>query len=106
MPGELNVAHQKKIIIVRAIKSKLPSEFSQFLSCGENRNRLIELLFEVIKNKREEVLEMLRCDELVLSREGECKLLTHIEGRTYEQLLSTQEEADTKIIAHAVEILH
>ena len=49
---------------------------------------------------------MLRCDELVLSREGECNLLTHIEEKTYDQLLSTQEEADTKIIAHAVEILH
>ena len=95
-----------KKIIVRSMKSKLPSEFSQFLSCGENKNRLIELLFEVIKNEREEVLEMLRCDELVLSREGECKLLTHIEEKTYDQLLSTQEEADTKIIARAVEILH
>ena len=88
------------------MKLKLPSEFSQFLSCGENKNRLKELLFEVIKNEREEVLEMLRCDELVLSREEECKVLTHIEEKTYDQLLSTQEEADTKIIAHAVEILH
>ena len=34
MPRELNVAHQKKIT-VRSMKSKLPSEFSQFLSCGE-----------------------------------------------------------------------
>ena len=64
MPRELNVAHQTKIT-VRSMKSKLPSEFSQFLSCGENKNILIEL-FEVIKNEREEVLEMLRCDELVL----------------------------------------
>ena len=87
------------------MKSKLPSEFSQFLSCGENKNRLIELLFEVIKNEREEVLEMLRCDELVLSREGECKLLTYIKEKIYDQLLSNQEEADTKIIAHAVEVL-
>ena len=102
MPRELNVAHQKKLI-VRSMKSKLPSQFSQFLSCGENKNRLIELLFEVTKNERK-VLEMLRCDELVLLRE--CKLLTHIEEKTYDQLLSTQEEADTKIIAHAVEILH
>ena len=93
------------IIIVRSMKAKLPSEFSQFLSCGENKNRLIELLFEVIKNKREEVLEMGRCDEL-LSREGKCKLLAHIEEKTYDQLLSTQEEADIKIFGHAVEILH
>ena len=33
-------------------------------------------------------------------------MLTHIEEKAYHQLLSTQEEADTKIIAHAVEILH
>ena len=49
---------------------------------------------------------MLRCDKLVLSRVGECKLLTHIKGKTYDRLFGTQEEADTKIIAHAVEILH
>ena len=62
-------------------------------------------MFEVIKNEREEVLEMLRCDELVLWREGECKLLTNIGEKTYDQLLSTQEEADTKIIAHEVKTL-
>ena len=88
------------------MKSKLPSDFSQFLSCGENKNRLIELLFEVIKNERKEVLEILRCDELVLSRKRECKLLTHFEEKAYDQLLSIQEAADTKTIAQAVEILH
>ena len=73
MPRELNVAHKKKF--VRSIKSKLLSEFSQFLPCGENNNRQIELLFEVIKNEREEVLEMLICDGVVLSREGEISCL-------------------------------
>ena len=67
------------------MKSKLLSEFSQFLPCGENKNRKIELLFEVIKSEREEVLEMLRCDGVVLSREGERKLLTHIEEKTLEE---------------------
>ena len=88
------------------MKSKLPSEISRFLSCGKNKNRLIELLFEVIKNEREEVLEMLRCDELLISREGESRLLAHFKEKIYDQLLSTQEEADTKIIGHAVEMLH
>ena len=88
------------------MKSKLPSEISQFLSCGKNKNRLIELLFEVIKNEREEVLEMLRCDELLISREGESRLLAYFEEKIYDQLLSTQEEADTKIIEHALEMLH
>ena len=86
--------------------SKLPSDFSQFLPYGENKNRLIELLFEVIKNEREEVLETLRCDELVLSKKGESKLLSHFEEKAYDQLLSIQEAADAKTIAHAVEILH
>ena len=95
-----------KKIIVKSMKSKLSSEFGQFMSCGENKSRLIELLFEVIKSEREDVLEMLRCDALVLSRERECKVLTHLEEKPYSQLLTTQEEADTKIIAHAVEFLH
>ena len=104
MPRELNVAHQKNNCQINEVEASF--RVSQFLSCGEIKNRLIELLFEVIKNEREEVLEMLRCDELVLSREEECKVLIHIEEKTYDQLLSTREEADTKIIAHAVEILH
>ena len=79
--------------IVRSMKSKLPSEISQFLSCGKNKNRL-------------KVLEMLKCDELVISREGECRLLTQIEEKIYDHLLSAQEEADTKIIGHVVEMLH
>ena len=99
MPRVLNVAHNRgEKIIVRSMNSKLPSELSQFLSYGENKNRLIELLFEAINNEREEVLEMLRCDELVLSREGECKLLTHIDEKTYDQLLNTHERQTPKLL--------
>ena len=51
-----------KKVIVRSLKSKLPSEFSQFLSCGENKNRLIELLFEVIKTKGKKIW---RCYDVI-----------------------------------------
>ena len=66
--------------IVRSMKSKLPSEISQFLSCGKNKNRL-------------KVLEMLRCDELVISREGDVGCLLKLKKKymiTYSALKRKQ----------------
>ena len=95
-----------KKVLVKSSKSKIPGEFSsKFLSCGDNKTRMIELLFETIENERDEVLETLRSEEIVLSREGECKKITSSEIQPFDRLLSTQEEADTKVIAHAVEFL-
>ena len=63
-------------------------------------------MFETFEKEKEEVLEMLRCTQLVLSREGSCKMLTSTSSDTYDPLFSTQEEADTKVIAHATEFLN
>ena len=61
-------------IIVKS--SKIPPEFTQFLSCRENKRRLIELMFETTSNEKEEVLEMLISTQVVLIREDECKMLS------------------------------
>ena len=92
-------------IIVRSSQSKIPGDFaSTFLSNGENKTRMIELLFETIERGKDDALDVLRCDEIILSREGDCKRIRRASVTPYFRLLSTQEEADTKVIAHAVDV--
>ena len=57
MQKDLSVVTSRKII-VKTAKYKIHSVFT-YISCGENKIRLIELMFETISNKNEEVLEML-----------------------------------------------
>ena len=51
------------------------------------------------------VLNVLKTAKLVLSCEGECVLLTLTDCYPFNQLLSNQEEADTKVIAHSIQAL-
>lgn len=78
-------------IILRSAKSKIPSDCS----------KLIELMFEVIKNEKESVFDMLQCHEMIITREGECAIFSRLAVETYKSLLSTREKAITKVIAHA-----
>ena len=48
---------------------------------------------------------MLFSTQVVIPREDECKMSTISSIDTYDPLFSTQEEADTKVIAHATEFL-
>ena len=62
-------------------------------------------MFETISNEKEKVLEMLISTQVVIPREDEGKMLTISYIDTYDPLFSTQEEADTKVIAHATQFL-
>ena len=57
-----------KIIIISP-KSKVPTEFSNFLSNGENKIRMIELLFRKIKEKRPHLLNALRTPQMIFLHE-------------------------------------
>jgi hypothetical protein len=63
-------------LIVKSAHSKVPSEFSRFLSCGENKTMLFQLVFETLTNKKHKALETLQSDVLVQLREVKRKLLT------------------------------
>ena len=94
-----------KKIFIKSSQSKIPNEFSKFLACCENKTRLVQLVFETLTNKKEDVLETLRSDTLVLSSKENCKMITRSSVTSFKRLVSTEEEADTKVIAHAVEYL-
>ena len=84
----------------------IPIDFSSsFVLCGENKTRLIELIFQTKEDEKDEILDLLQSEEIVISREEVCRKLSSIEILEFETLLSNHEEADTKVIAHAIEYL-
>ena len=86
-------------VIVKSSKSKIPRDFSSsFLLCGENKTRLKELIFQTMEEEKDEILDLLQSEEIVISREEVCRKLNSIEILEFETLLSNHEEADTKVI--------
>ena len=92
-------------IIIKSAKSKVPPQFHNFLSEGTNKTRLIELMFEVMESNKVKVLNLLRTNELFLSMENNCRLLTHSSSEDVSELQSNQEEADTRVVLHAMHAL-
>ena len=69
------------------------------------KKRLIQLIFEDIEKEAKHYLELLGSSEIILSSKNECILVTVTERHELLQLLSSQEEADTKFIIHVHKIL-
>ena len=92
-------------IIIKSSKSKVPREFTKFLSCGANKTRMIQLFFEIWTERKLYCLNLLRAPQMILSREEQCISLTLGDSWDYPNLLSNHEEADTKVIAHTSQAL-
>ena len=83
-------------IIIKPPKSKVPRDFSSFLSNGENKLRMIEPLIQTTKEKRLHVLNSLRTLHMIFSHEQECVSMKLIGCSLYSQMLSNHKEANTK----------
>ena len=93
-------------VFVKSSKSKIPRDFSSsFLLCGENKTRLIELIFQIMEDEKDEILDLLQSEEIVISRQEVAESLIVLKYLSFETLLSNHEEFDTKVIAHAFEYL-
>ena len=88
-------------VIVQSSLSKIPRNFSEFLKNGENKTRLIQLVWDVIARNRIEILEQLKCNELLYSMDGICHKISSETIAVMQELSSNQEEADTKLLLHA-----
>ena len=71
-----------------------------------NKTRLIDLIFEYIINHRSNCLQILRANKIFLSKDGECTEISLSSVNVNRDLSSNQEEADTKVILHALNVLH
>ena len=85
--------------------SRIPGEFSNFMKCGENKTRLINLICKVISTDYKKALEMLKWKEIYFSKEDGCFLFNDNGFHSGTYLKSNQEEGDSKIILHYLDAL-
>ena len=93
-------------LIIKSSKSKIPRNFNNFLSNGENKTRMINLIFETLTEEKVKVLNLLKSTRLYLSNDNTCTLLTLSDTLVIEDLCSNQEEADTKLVLHALHAIN
>lgn len=103
--GERQKRGKSDKVLVKSAKSKIPPDFNNFLSNSDNKTRMIELLFSVIESHKAKFLNMLKTNQIILSRQTFCRSLTLSKSEDVECLITAQEEADTKIFLHCNEIL-
>ena len=92
-------------MLVQSAKSRLPKNFNDFLKNGENKTCLIEIIEAMIIERKDEILERLRCDEILFSRDQICTRITSFSVEFVDGLSINQEEADTKLLLDAREFL-
>ena len=61
-------------VLINSLKSKIPRDLNTFLKNNDNKNRLIDLIFEFIIENRERCLFLLNTSRIVLSKEDKCLL--------------------------------
>ena len=92
-------------LMIYSPQSKSPREFNNFLRNGENKTRLIELIFQVISQELSRALQMLKCDKIYCSKESHTVAIDSNGVSDIDDLKSNQEESDTKVILHCLDTL-
>ena len=98
--GERKTRGSSQKVINASYKSRLPRDFSVFMRNGENKTRLIEILFEVLRDNFAKVLTTLLCSTMFISQEDVTYYLTKSGVTVKEELSSNHEEANAKVILH------
>ena len=77
---------------------------TRIFSNNEIKPRLIELLLKHTREHKDKCLNVLNRDRIVFSTEEKCFLLTLGEISETHELETSQEEADTQLILHAIDL--
>ena len=88
--------------IIKSTKSKAPKDFKAFLRNGENKNKLMDLLCEVISSSLDRALVILQIFVICFSKVDSCVRVNASQVTTVDELSSNQEKADNKMIVHSV----
>jgi len=86
------------------IKSKVPREMNKFMLNDGNKTALIKLIFQFIIDRREEVLCSLVTEKIILSGDDETFTVCADSIEVNNESRSNQEEADTKVILHTLDV--
>ena len=92
-------------LLIKSVQCKIPRNVNKFLSNNDNKSRLIDLTFDYIKTHPIKCLTILKYDTIILFGDTPCEIVNHHKCRPYEELKSDQEEADTKVVLHALSVL-
>ena len=91
--------------ILKSVKAKI-QDTNAFLHEHENKSQLIKLFFNWLINNKRKTLNSLRTTSLYLSTEGYCQRLSISDLSSINDLMSTQEEADFRLVVlakHAID---
>ena len=84
-------------------QQKVPRQWKKFMSSGTNKEELMKFIFNIWRKADPQLLKGV---EVFLAHEEKCHRLVEANGRMMcsqvEELHSDHEEADTRMIAHAV----
>ena len=88
-------------IIIKFAETKI-IDSREFLNNNHNKTEFVDQIFDWFKINRAKVLSnKLRTTNIYLSKENFCMMLTYSPIREVDELTSTQEEADFRLVLHA-----
>ena len=92
------------VIRILSPEQKVPRQFKKFLSVGKNKEALIEIFYQHLKNVRNQS-NLIEDIELLVSHGTFCHKFSANGGELYieecTELYSDHEEADTRLLLHA-----
>ena len=94
-------------VIIASVKSKLPRDMNQFMLDNKNKTQFIQLIFAFVKTNLCLVLQdIFQTDCVMLSGDNNCCLVQLRNVKESYHLTSNQEEADTKVVLHSMDVLN
>ena len=92
-------------ILIGSTKSRLPRDMKKFVLNDDNKTFLIKLVFKFIIDEKQRSLYTLDTEKIVLPGDDECITVTYDSTEENVNSKSNQEEADTKIVLHAMNVI-
>ena len=91
--------------LIGTIKSRLSRDMNKFMLNNDNKTSFIELVFKFIIDEKNRSLCTLDTEKIILSGDDECITVTYDSTEENVDLKSNQEEADMKVILHAMNVI-
>ena len=104
-PTEKRKSGNSTKVLICSIKSRLPSDMNKFMLNNDNETPLIKLPFKFIIDEKQRSSCTLDTEKIILSVDEECITVTYNSTEKNVDLKSNQEETDTKVILHAMNVI-
>ena len=89
-------------VLIGSVKNKVSRDINKFMLNNDNKTSLVKLIFEYVINEKEAVISLFMTESIVLSGDDESYTVSCDSVTQNDDLKSNQEEADTKVILHAM----